>query len=102
MGEDLARKHGKHRFYSPDQIRRSSTDLGYPIDWSCWAMALFSSPGEFDSFHIANGEICDYASMKADMVSTLTNGASSGWFLPDLSWLDWPDIDVSGIFDLTP
>jgi hypothetical protein len=37
--------------------------------------------------------------MRAEMVSAMTDGASSSWFDIDTSWLEWPDIDLSSIFD---
>ena len=37
--------------------------------------------------------------MKSELVASLTEGASESWFDVNVSWLDWPDIDLSGIFD---
>jgi len=71
----------------------------YVVDLDCWALALFSSPSEFRSYHDSIGEVCDLGEMKADMLSAVTDGASADWFSVDLSWLEWPDIDLSSIFD---
>jgi len=37
--------------------------------------------------------------MKAEMVSAMTDGASTSWFDTDMSWLEWPDVDLSAIFE---
>ena len=44
------------------------------------------------------GEQCDYDSMRGQMIDALAEGAWS-LFDIDLSWLEWPDIDLSSIFD---
>jgi hypothetical protein len=62
-------------------------------------MALYASPADFTAYHDEIGEQCDYASMKAEMTAALTDGASGSWFDVDLSWLDWPDIELPSIFD---
>ena len=49
--------------------------------------------------HDALGEACDYAAMRAEVLADLAPG---GAFSPPdvgLSWLDWPDVDLSGLFD---
>jgi hypothetical protein len=99
VGEDLVRKHGKKKYYKTDDIGRSVIARGYPMDISCWAYCIFSSPGDFKALHDAAGEVCDYASMKAEVLSELAQGGVFSWLDIDLSWLEWPDIDLSGIFD---
>ncbi len=37
--------------------------------------------------------------MKTEMTSALTDGASNSWSDLDLSWLEWPDIELPSIFD---
>jgi len=60
----------------------------------------FNTPSsDFEAYHRSTGETCDYGSMKADMTSALTDGASESWFDLDVSWLDGPDIDLSSVFD---
>ena len=43
--------------------------------------------------------MCDYAAMKADVLSELASGGSFLGIDIDLSWLEWPDIDLSSIFE---
>jgi hypothetical protein len=99
VGDELLKRHGKQRFYSVEQVNNAVRRLDYPIDWSCWAFSLYTSPLEFRTYHDYLGEACDYGEMKAQMFSAMTDGASSSWFDIDMSWLEWPDIDLSCIFE---
>jgi len=99
IGHDLLEHHGKQDYYTVDQVNSSAKRQGYAPDWSCWAMSGFVEPAEFIAYHADIGETCDLPSMKSQLVEAITDGASSSWFDADLSWLDWPDIDPSVIFD---
>lgn len=99
VGEDLIRHHGKKRYYTVKEVKDSVQRRDYPMDWSCWAFCLFTSPEEFTAYHDRMGESCDYGGMKAEMVSAMTDGASTSWFDANMSWLEWPDIDLTSIFD---
>jgi len=99
VGEILVKDYGKKKYYSPKEVKRASSNSQYPIDWDCWAMSLYTSPGDFKTYHDAIGESCDYAAMKSEMTSALTDGVSDSWFDMDLSWLEWPDIELPSIFD---
>lgn len=100
LGSRLAKRYGAKHFYTVDEVRAGLRDLAIKTDWHCWGFALFCSPDVFAAYHRSIGEVCDYAAMKADMVSAVTGGVSEAWFSFDLSWLDWPDIDLGGLFDL--
>ena len=99
VGEILVRRYGKKKYYSPAQVKGASAKSKYNIDWHCWAMCLYTTSSDFQSYHDSIGESCDYASMKSEMTSALTDGASDSWFDMDLSWLEWPDIELPSIFD---
>ena len=101
IGNDLARCHGKKKYYAQPEIKKSLETNGYVIDVHCWAYCLFMNHGDFDDYHNSIGEVCDYLSMKSSMISSLTDHASDSWldFDFNLSWFEWPDIDISSIFD---
>lgn len=99
VGEILVRNYGRKQFYSPAQVRYAARQSNYSMDWSCWALSMYTSPSDFKAYHDAIGKTCDYASMKSEMTCAITDGASDSWFDMDLSWLDWPDVDLSSIFD---
>ncbi len=94
----MVRRHGKKTYYETKEIRRAATARGYPVDWVCWAYCIFSSPGDFYALHEAAGEVCDYAAMKAEVLTDLAGG-SFEWPDLDLSWLEWPAIDLPSLFD---
>lgn len=99
VGQRLVRAHGKKQYYQPGQIKKASHDGGHQPDILCWAYCMFSSPADFASIHEAAGEVCDYVSMKAELLSELSGSGSFLGIDIDLSWLDWPDIDLSSVFD---
>jgi hypothetical protein len=102
VGNDLAKHYGKRNFYTIDQVKQSNTRQKIDIDVACWSHALFNTHEDFDRFHTLIGEVCDYASMKADMLRSIstdtTSNADASWFDWDLSWIEFPDIDLS-LFD---
>jgi hypothetical protein len=99
VGEKLVATHGKRKYYAPRDIRRAADSCGYPVDIHCWAYCFYSAPEEFAALHEAAGEACDYVAMKTAMLADLADGGT--FALPDinLSWLEWPDIDLSSLFD---
>ena len=98
LGADLVKHRGKKKFYSIAEVHSSLRRLKW-CDLDCWGYALYSSRSDFDRHHRSTGEQCDYDSMRGEMIDALANGNSWSWFDIDLSWLEWPDIDLSGIFD---
>jgi hypothetical protein len=99
IGEELVRRHGKRKYYKPSEIRRAAESRNYPVDIHCWAYSVFSTPEDFKAIHDAAGEACDYSAMKAEVLADLSTGGIFSWIDIDLSWLEWPDIDLSSIFD---
>lgn len=98
VGEELVKRHGKKKYYKPEEIGKAATARGFPIDMHCWAYCLYSSPEDFQALHDALGEVCDYTAMKAEVLGDLAGG-SFQWIDIDLSWLEWPDIDIATVFD---
>jgi hypothetical protein len=98
VGDDLVKHYGKKRFYSVDEVKAANRRQGINIDVACWSHAAFNAHTDFDAYHQSIGKICDYASMKAEMLSSVSTAADTSWFDIDLSWLEFPDIDWS-IFD---
>ena len=99
VGQDLVRRHGKQKYYKPAQVRASAERCGYNVDLHCWAYVIFTTPEDFTALHEAAGEACDYAAMKASVLADLATNSS---FLPfdlGVSWLEWPDIDLSSLFN---
>jgi hypothetical protein len=98
LGADLVKHRGKKKFYSIAEVHASLRRLQW-LDLDCWGFALYSSRHDFDQHHRGIGEQCDYDSMRGEMIDALADGASWSLLDIDLSWLEWPDIDLSTIFD---
>jgi hypothetical protein len=98
VGDDLLKHRGKKRFYSIGEVHASLRRRRIAYDLDCWAFALYTSRDDFKRHHRIRGERCDYDEMRGEMIDALAEGA---WSLMDidLSWLEWPDIDLSSIFD---
>jgi hypothetical protein len=99
VGQELVRKHGKRKYYAPSQIHSAAETTGYGVDFHCWAYCMFASPADFRALHDAAGETCNYAAMRAEVLVDLASGNSFALSDIGLSWLEWPDIDLCGLFD---
>ena len=99
VGEILVRDYGKKKYYTSAHVKKASKEATHGLDWHCWAMSLYTSPSDFKSYHDSIGEDCDYAEMKSEMTSALTDGASDSWFEFDMSWLEWPNVELPTVFD---
>jgi hypothetical protein len=98
VGNDLVRHYGKKENYSVQEVKNANRRQGINVDVGCWSHAVFNTHTDFDQYHETLGETCDYASMKSDMlssVSSASNTTDTSWFDIDLSWLSFPDIDFS-------
>jgi hypothetical protein len=98
VGDDLVKNYGKKRYYTVAEVKEANRRQGINPDFSCWSYATFNSHSDFDAYHQAIGENCDYVAMKSEMLASVSNSADASWFDIDLSWLEFPDIDWS-IFD---
>lgn len=99
VGQKLVADHGKKKYYRPVQVKQAAADLGYQVDYFCWAYCIFTSPEDFKLIHDALGEACDYLKMRGEVLGELAQGSSFLDIDVDLSWLEWPDIDLSSLFD---
>jgi len=99
VGERLVAEHGQKKYYKPEEVHQATLDLGYQVDYVCWAYCIFTSQEDFTMIHEALGEICDYVKMKGEVLTDLAQGGSFLDLDIDLSWLEWPDIDLSSVFD---
>ena len=70
IGTLLVKEHGKQQHYKPKQIKEAHNNSKWAsqLDFSCWAMSIFSTKNDFDIYHEKVGEVCDYISMKAEML----------------------------------
>ncbi len=98
VGSDLLKNYGRKQYYSVEEVKSANRRQNIGPDFACWSHATFNSHKDFDAYHQSIGESCDYISMKCEMLSSVSTTADSSWFDLDLSWLEFPDIDLS-LFD---
>jgi hypothetical protein len=70
----LAADYGAGSHYTPAQVRRTIERAGLNKDYSCYAMSMFSSEGDFNTYHAATGEACSYADMRCEIAATHFHG----------------------------
>ena len=104
VGKRLVTLYGKRPSYSPPLVKAAMRRCDFPDVWDCWALSLFSSPGEFAAYHAATGEVCDFAGMHADMLSAIGAHVDLG-SAADILSVDWLDAgtvvaDAAGSVDL--
>jgi hypothetical protein len=75
IGEELVRRHGKRKYYSPKQVQRAGRKRGYSVDVNCWAYSFYTSPADFKAMHDASGGICDYAAMRSELLNDISSGS---------------------------
>ena len=105
VGRDLVQNYGKKKYYSPLEVRNANRRASIYKDYTCWSYAFFNDRPDFDAYHATLGEICDYASIKSEMISSIdVGGALVSAFDVGMSWLDLPSVDWSSLldFDLDP
>jgi hypothetical protein len=98
LGKILVKDYGKKKYYKPKEVKKSHEKSQWNnADFSCWGMSTYSSHTDFDEYHQETGEICDYTTMKAEMLEgiSLTDSIHLA-DLPDVdldaSWLDVGDL----------
>ncbi|SHI39008.1 hypothetical protein SAMN04488096_101406 [Mesonia phycicola] len=101
VGRILVKDYGKKEYYKPEEVKKASNKSNYYvsnyIDWHCWAMCIFSSHSDFETYHKLTGEACDYVAMKTEMLSGFAISSTANWFSIsdidiDASWLDFGSI----------
>ena len=113
IGKILVKENGKKKYYNPKEVKKAHQNSNWldVIDFSCWAMSVFSSHSDFDSYHIESNEVCNYVDMKSEMLSDFSITSTANWTqITDLeidsSWLDFEDIFeglgefIGGILDI--
>ncbi len=98
VGTDLLKNYGRRQYYSVQEVKNANRRQGISPDVCCWSHAAFNSHKDFDEYHQSIGETCDYVSMKGEMLTSVSGTTDSSWFDLDLSWLEFPNIDLS-LFD---
>jgi len=102
VGEKLVERRGKKKYYTRTEIDEVVGVILEGVvtsaDWSSWAYSIFTDRQTFNAIRKKSGATGDYDAMRSEVLTELSANDS---FLPidlDLSWLEWPDIDLGDIF----
>lgn len=98
VGRDLVENYGKKKYYSVAEVKSANRRQNIDIDVHCWLHAAFNTHVDFDAYHASIGETCIYADMKQQMLSSVSATPTEAGMFDfdlDLSWLEFPDIDLS-------
>jgi hypothetical protein len=68
VGRDLVKHHGKKRYYTIPEVKDAARRQSIPIDWDCWALALYTHHLDFADYHRRIGESCDFEEMHKVMM----------------------------------
>lgn len=104
LGKILVKDYGKKKYYKPAEVKKAHRKSPWrDFDFSCWGMSTYASHSDFDKYHQETGEICDYTTMKAEMLEgiSLTDSAHLADLTEvdlDASWLDIGEL-LEGVLD---
>jgi hypothetical protein len=77
LGPELRRRYGRAKRYTAAQVKRTIEQRGYSTEWSCYALCMYCGRREFEAYHRAAGESCDYNAMRGDVAARFLEGARS-------------------------
>ena len=77
LGPELRRRYGRSKRYTPAQVKRTIEQRGYSREWMCYALCMYCGRRDFDAYHRAAGESCDYNAMRGEVAARLLKGAQS-------------------------
>ena len=67
LGPKLRERYGRARRYTPAQVKRTVEVCEFNADYLCYALCMYCDRAEFDAYHAAHGESCDYDSIWQDI-----------------------------------
>jgi hypothetical protein len=68
LGPELRRRYGRSKRYTPAQVKRTIEQRGYSREWTCYALCMYCGRRDFDAYHRAAGESCDYNAMRGEVL----------------------------------
>lgn len=74
LGVQLRRRYGRERYYTPEQVKTTAVASSLGVDHLCFALAMYCDRASFDAYHQAQGEVCDYDAMRADIGASYFGG----------------------------
>ena len=90
LGPELRKRYGRANQYTPAVVKRTVEERGYNQNCLCYALAIYCSRQDFDAYHRATGEACDYDAMRGEVADRFFGGS------PSFDALDVIDSSISG------
>ena len=67
LGPTLARLFGKAKYYTPQQVEQAAREAKLPTADLCYGLATYCTPEDFNAYHTAHGESCNYWEMRVEV-----------------------------------
>lgn len=99
VGKKLVERHGKKKYYSRKEVEGVIKLTPDAVNLAFLAYGVFTNQETFQHIHQETEKGYSYEEMRRDALSALTDSGSYLDIDLDLSWLDWPDIDLGSVFD---
>jgi hypothetical protein len=77
LGPELRKRYGRAQYYTPAQVKRVAEERRYNMDLLCYALCMYCGRTEFDTYHRATGEPCDYDAMRGEVAERFFGGDAS-------------------------
>jgi hypothetical protein len=68
LGPKLRDRYGHKSYYSPEQVKQTIAITNYTAGDDCYALSMFCSEDDFNTYHRSIGESCDYGMMRQEVV----------------------------------
>ena len=79
LGKDLARRYGRSKIYTSNQVAKTAKDENYNWLHICYAHAMYTSFEHFHQWHDEIGEICDFQAMRQEITDSFFSGNSASF-----------------------
>lgn len=66
LGPALAKRYGRQRYYTANQVRVTVEKLALPVEYLCYGLAGFCEERAFNEYHSSVGEVCDWREMRQE------------------------------------
>jgi hypothetical protein len=63
----LEQRWGKQLLFTSDQVKQANRDCGLNSRYDCYGLALHTSENDFEAYHSAIGESCNYEQMRLEI-----------------------------------
>jgi len=63
----LERLYGKSSHYTPEQVKQAAIKANLPMADLCYGLSVYCTPEDFEAYHTAHGEDCNYWEMRVEV-----------------------------------